>query len=162
MKIADAPSSGWYPDPRGGYRLRWWDGLDWTEDSRTLPNRAALETAALEAAASDESASVDAAAGASNAPAWARRDTSEIITQVRDATRSEIERAGEVLSQRAEAAVRRVQPLITDYTNKFIRMVRIVGGVAALVLVAWFVFQFILQASLFEWIGDRIDNLTNN
>ena len=162
MKVADAPPSGWYPDPRGGYRLRWWDGLDWTEESRTLPNRAALETAALEAAASDESASVDAAAGASNAPGWARRDTSEIISQVRDATRSEIERAGEVLSQRAEAVVRRVQPLISEYTNKFFRMVRIVGAVAAMVLVAWFVFQFVLQASLFGWIGDRIDNVTNN
>ena len=161
MKIADAPPSGWYPDPRGGYRLRWWDGLDWTEDSRTLPNRAALERA-LAAAASDDSDSVDAAAVASNAPGRARRDTSEIITQVRDVTRSEIERAGEVLSQRADAVVRRVQPLITEYTNKFIRVVRIVGGVAALVLVAWFVTQFLLQASLFEWLGDRIDNITND
>jgi len=162
VKVADAPPSGWYPDPRGGYRLRWWDGLDWTAESRTLPNRAALETAALEAAASAESESVGAAAGASNTPAWARRDTSEIISQVRDATRSEIERAGEVLSQRAEAVVRRVQPLISEYTNKFFRMVRIVGAVAALVLVAWFAFHFTLQAGLVEWFGDRIDNLTNN
>jgi len=161
VKLVDAPPSGWYPDPAGGYQLRWWDGLDWTDERRTLPNRAALDRALAEAA-SDDTDSVDTAAVASNASGWGRRDTSEIITQVRDATRSEIERAGEVLSQRAEEVVRRVQPLISEYTNKFIRMVRIVGAVAALVLVAWFVFQFILQASLFGWIGDRIDNLTND
>jgi hypothetical protein len=35
-------------------------------------------------------------------------------------------------------------------------------AVALLVLVAWFVLQFVIQASLLEWIGDRIDNLTND
>lgn len=160
MKVADAPPSGWYPDPAGGYRLRWWDGLDWTDDRRSLPNPAALEQAL--AKGPDSSELVAAGTVASEASARARRETNEIISQVRDITRSEIDRAGEVFSQRAEAAAQRIQPLITEYTNKFVRLVRIVGGVAALVLVAWFVFQFILQASLFEWLGDRIDNLTNN
>ncbi len=161
MKVADAPRSGWYPDPAGGYGVRWWDGLDWTDDRRSLPNPASLGQALVESD-SEGTELVDAAAVATAASSRARRETNEIISQVRDVTRSEIDRAGEVFSQRAEAVTRRIQPLITEYTNKFVRMVRVVGGVAALVLVAWFVTQFILQASLFEWLGDRIDNITND
>jgi hypothetical protein len=28
-------------------------------------------------------------------------------------------------------------------------------------VIAWFTFQTIAQVSFFEWLGDRIDNLTN-
>jgi hypothetical protein len=28
---AAAPSAGWFSDPSGGHRLRWWDGAGWTE-----------------------------------------------------------------------------------------------------------------------------------
>ena len=34
--------------------------------------------------------------------------------------------------------------------------------IATVLVIAWFLFQVILQQSLFEWIGDRIDNLTND
>lgn len=27
---ATTPAQGWYPDPAGGRRLRWWDGTNWT------------------------------------------------------------------------------------------------------------------------------------
>ena len=33
--------------------------------------------------------------------------------------------------------------------------------VAVVLLIAYFVFQVVAQASLFEWIGDRIDNFTD-
>ena len=148
MRAADAPRSGWYPDPESRYGVRWWDGLDWTDARRSLPNPASLEHA-LVVADPDGTESGGAAKVATEASARARRETNEIISQVRDVTRSEIDRAGEMLSQRADAVTRRIQPLISEYSNKFVRMVRIVGGVAALVLVAWFVTQFLLQASLF-------------
>jgi hypothetical protein len=30
---ASGPPSGWYPDPTGEARLRYWDGKDWTENT---------------------------------------------------------------------------------------------------------------------------------
>ena len=37
MRVADAPPPGWYPDPEGGSRLRWWDGTDWSDRYRPRP-----------------------------------------------------------------------------------------------------------------------------
>ena len=28
-------------------------------------------------------------------------------------------------------------------------------------LIGWFVFQFVIQESFYDWLGDRIDNLTD-
>ncbi len=160
MKVADAPSAGWYPDPSGGTRLRWWDGLDWTDDHRAKPTRGSFEEAEMLASALP-APTTDAAQVALETSAQARRETSEIISQVREIARSEVDRAAQVFGQRAEAAARHIQPIVTEYTSRIVRIIKIAGGVAALVLVAWFVFQFIIQASFFEWLGDRIDNLTD-
>ncbi|WP_022867390.1 DUF2510 domain-containing protein [Schaalia vaccimaxillae] len=35
------PIQGWYPDPAGSGRLRWWDGTTWTDHLRDLPSQAA-------------------------------------------------------------------------------------------------------------------------
>ncbi|MEJ6721879.1 DUF2510 domain-containing protein, partial [Ilumatobacter sp.] len=45
MRIIDAPREGWYPDPDGRQRLRWWDGLDWTDIRRAPPSSAELTRA---------------------------------------------------------------------------------------------------------------------
>jgi hypothetical protein len=163
--VAEAPPAGWYPDPSGRTRLRWWDGLDWSEDLRSVPRGRVLaeleEMEQLAAAAAETEGMPDPAVAAAQYAARRRSETAEIISQVRDIARSEVDRAADVFSQRAEAATRRIQPLVTEYTSKALRWVRIATLVALLILVSWFVLQFVIQASFFEWIGDRIDNLSN-
>jgi hypothetical protein len=34
--------------------------------------------------------------------------------------------------------------------------------IAVALLVGWLLFQIFAQVSMFEWIGDRIDNVSNN
>jgi hypothetical protein len=32
-----APAAAWYPDPAGSAAQRWWDGVQWTQQTRALP-----------------------------------------------------------------------------------------------------------------------------
>jgi hypothetical protein len=89
-----------------------------------------------------------------------RADTAEIISQVREATRLEAERAADLFSQRARTATKDLQPLITQYTSKILRWIRIGAVIVFLLLVGWILFQVIAQVSFFDWLGDRIDNLS--
>lgn len=158
MRRTDAPGAGWYPDPQSRTRLRWWDGLDWTDARRAPPSSAELtsfeEREAFEAA--HEYSPQRATAG------YSRADSHEIIEGVRTATRTEIDRAADMLEYRARALTRDLTPLISQYSNRVIRWIRFAAIVATILLVAWFVFQVVAQASMFEWIGDRIDNLTDD
>lgn len=162
MKLADAPPAGWYPDPTGGSRLRWWQGTDWSDHFRAPPTASQLDIEAHHRQPGDQ--------GDQPAPAprtrsegfgLSRRDADEIIAEVRQAARSEVERAADVFSQRAQAATRQIQPLITEYTNKFKRWFRIAVVIVPVVIAAWFVFEAVVQASIFEWVGERIDRLTD-
>ena len=80
----------------------------------------------------------------------------------RHAARGEVDRAADLFSQRARQMQRDIVPLVTDYTNRLVRWIRLAAVVAIVVLVAYFVFQVVAQASLFEWIGDRIDSFTDD
>ena len=165
MRRVDAPRSGWYPDPENRQRLRYWDGLDWTDVRRAPPSAAELESAAAAFAAAEQAAAEaarKAAATVQHAGAPARQsDPRELVEEVRRATRSELDRAGDEFTRRARQVQREVTPLISDYTNRIVRWIRFAAIVAVVLLVAYFVFQVTAQASLFEWIGDRIDNLTD-
>jgi hypothetical protein len=89
-------------------------------------------------------------------------NSAQIVEQVRLAARSEAERAAQMFANQARSATRSLTPLISEYTNKFTRLLKQLAVVAILVVVAWFVFQAWANMSLFDWIGDRIDNLSDN
>ncbi|HSP28388.1 MAG TPA: DUF2510 domain-containing protein [Ilumatobacteraceae bacterium] len=159
MRRVDAPRAGWYPDPENLTSLRYWDGLDWTGARRSPPSAAELLTyehrEAFQAAHQYVAPSAAAAANRVGRP-----DSQQIAEEVRRATRTEVDRAADLFSQRARQMQRDIVPLISDYTNRIVKWIRIAAIVAIVLLVAYFVFQVVAQASLFEWIGDRIDNFT--
>jgi hypothetical protein len=156
MRTSEAPRPGWYPDPQGGARLRWWDGTDWTDRYRPPPTPAELER-------TSRSAKGARAPDAPDRPkaGIARAEVDEIVAHVRQVARSELDRAADVFTQRASAATREFRPLVTEYTNRLLRWVRIGAIVVAVALVGWFVFQAFAQVTFFEWLGDRIDGLTD-
>jgi hypothetical protein len=154
MKQADAPSAGWYPDPQGATRLRWWDGEDWAPQYRAPPTPSELHRrAATRMPAAPETARP--------AAALSRSDMEELVAQARQVARSEVDRAAGVFSDRARAATREIQPLISDYTSRAARVMRKVAIVGAVLLVGWFVFQAIAEMTFLEWLGERIDRLTD-
>jgi len=160
MRRVDAPRAGWYPDPENRMRLRYWDGLDWTDARRSPPS--AAELLAYEQRESDVPTHQYVPPVAGVSAAAARADSQQIVDDVRRAARGEVDRAADLFAQRARQMQRDIVPLVSDYTNRLIRWIRFAAIVAVVLLVAYFVFQVVAQASLFEWIGDRIDNLTND
>ncbi|MGB0113912.1 MAG: DUF2510 domain-containing protein [Ilumatobacteraceae bacterium] len=161
MRREDAPASGWYPDPQSRTSLRYWDGLDWTDAWRAPPSKAELLSYENKMA---EFQPFDYRPEAASAELVSHRtvDSQQVIDEVRRATREEIDRAAEMFTERAQSMRRDIEPLISQYTNRLVKWIRFAAIVAVILLVAYFVFQVIAQASLFEWIGDRIDNLTDD
>jgi hypothetical protein len=147
MRIEDAPTAGWYPDPEGTSRLRYWEGTDWSDRFRARPAASAFDEAEPPAQQRARSRS--------------EVDPQALVEQVRLAAREEAERAAQMFGQQARSAAADLQPLISQYTSKVARFLRVLSVLAIVVLVAWVAWQVFVQASLFEWIGDRIDGLTD-
>ena len=167
MRAIDAPAAGWYPDPENRARLRWWDGLDWTDIRRAVPSDAELvrfESTILNDPAHQASVVQHDYLQSQQAAqqALTRADSQQLIHEVRSAARDEANRAADMFTQRARTAAREITPLISDYTNRIIKWIKFAVIAATILLVLWFVFQVIFEASLFNWIGDRIDNFTDN
>jgi hypothetical protein len=159
----DAPRPGWYPDPESRTALRWWDGLDWTDARRAPPSQAELESFES-SAAFDAAHRYNPATDLMSAAALAGRRSSEseqVIEEVRKVTRLEIDRAADVFARQARDMQRNITPLISEYTNRIGKLIRLAAILAVALLVGYFAFQVVAQASLFEWIGDRIDNVTD-
>lgn len=157
MRNVDAPTAGWYPDPQSRTRLRWWDGLDWSDIWRAPPSDAELLVAEEMRQFMENNQLV--ASGKPPPGSVRNQDAQQIIAEVRNVARQEVDRAAQEFSDRATTAVRRVQPLISDYTSQLTRWVKRAVIIAIVLLTAYFIFQVVAQASFFEWLGDRIDNI---
>lgn len=161
MRRADAPPPGWYPDPRGGARLRWWDGLDWTDHHRAPPHRGVVDVMDADGTAEPArraSEAVDHVAGR-RGPSRRPDETAEIMAEVRKVARDEVDRAVSTLSNRARDATRGLEPLISQYGDRVLRWLRIAGIVAVALVVLWMLLQTFAQTTLLDWVGDRVDNL---
>jgi hypothetical protein len=91
-----------------------------------------------------------------------RQESQQLVEDVRRAARSEVDRAAQVMTRQARSLQAEITPLISQYTNRIVKWIRILAVLAIVLLIAYVVFQVVAQASFFEWLGDRIDNLTDD
>ncbi len=153
MKLEDAPPAGWYPDPEQRARLRWWEGTDWTDIRRSVPTQ-------TEAAIAQETAASQPPVGSARELVL-QNDTERIVEQVRAAAREEFTAAADQFASRARGAIEEGRSIATQFLMVVLRWLRIAVVIAALMVIAWFIFQAIAQATFFEWLGDRIDNASD-
>jgi len=163
MRVEDAPPPGWYPDPEGYTRLRWWEGTDWADRFRAPPTPSESDLEGQTYGYVEDRQAARAGAYDQRPPGGMTRQESEaMVNQVRMAAREEAERAAALFGAQARAATRNITPLISQYTNRVIKWIRILSVIAIVLVIGWIAFQIFAQVSMFEWIGDRIDNLTDN
>ena len=162
MKLSEAPRAGWYPDPEGGTRLRWWDGGDWLDRYRLRP-QLLLEAQPVappvpQAPPANPSYNVSQVGN----PAQFQAQTAAVVEQVRLAAREEAARATQLFEAKARSLTGEIPPLISQYEHQFMRWFRVALLLSFIVLLAWFIWSVFAQKSLFDWLGDRIDHITDD
>jgi hypothetical protein len=170
MKRSEAPQPGWYPDPAGGSRLRWWEGDDWSDRFRARPpdmrQVPAGQMTPGQGSWSSQMPHGNLGQLAQQAGQYAQQyghiDSAHLVEQMRSAARAEVDRAAQLFRVETQQAVRKITPLVTEYTSKVTRFVKLAFTIVFVLGIGWVAFQLFAQQSLFEWIGDRIDQITEN
>lgn len=164
MKRADAPRAGWYPDPTGDHRLRWWDGTDWTDHRRIRPPR--------EGDGGDGSAAVGSDTGSAEATVADRAvrtaarsttqsdQTAAMLAEARKVARDEVGKAVRDVQRQVEHARWKYEPMLREYLGRARRWLRTLVIAAVIVGVLWVVLQTVAQVSLLDWLGERVDAVT--
>ncbi len=158
MRLEDAPPAGWYPDPERRDRLRWWEGADWTDEWRVPPTAGEVE-AVQRSVYEREMAATRSTRPRPDQVRDRAGEAEQIVSQVRQAAREEVARAATELTRRAQSTFDRYGAVAFRFLRRVWRWTRIAIVVAAVLVVAWYVLQFIAQAAFLEWVGDRIDNV---
>lgn len=158
MSDGIAPA-GWYPDPAGGTRLRWWDGEDWADHFHSrpahLPNPVPASADAAVAAGSGGIAPRDVDRIVAAVQTSARTEMDRAVDQLQTAARTEVDRVvGEVRRQASN-----VTPLITENLGQLARYVRWAAIIGFLLVVAYFVIQVVAGVGVAELIGDIADRI---
>lgn len=169
MRRADAPRPGWYPDPTGDHRLRWWDGTDWTDHRRIRPPRDGDGGDGSSPAATDSDTSSTGSTATdrgARAAAAARRgatqsdQTAAMLAEARKVARDEVDKAVRDVTRKVERARWKYEPLVREYLGRARRWLRTLTIAAVIVAVLWVVLQTVAQVSLLDWLGDRVDAVT--
>lgn len=179
MKASEAPAAGWYPDPAGGTRLRWWDGRDWAERWRSAPpsHHIDLEEIAAQARARVEGSGNGGGGDmASQAPGAvgvvrdrrSRQDMDQLLGDMRRIARKEVERATGALTDTAREATTSLEASLKSMADQYIPTVLkwVKRGVGIVVVLGLILFLLqavgsVAQVRLLDWLGERIDSLVN-
>lgn len=166
MKRADAPRPGWYPDPTGDHRLRWWDGTDWTAHRRIRPprERDGGDGSAPAAAGSDTtstgSTAIERGASAARSAATQSDQTAAVLAEARKVARDEVDKAVRDVTRKVEHARWKYEPMLREYLGRARRWLRTLTIAVVVVVVLWVVLQTVAQVSLLDWLGERVDAVT--
>lgn len=157
MRLEDAPPAGWYPDPERAGRLRWWEGADWADRWRAPPTAGEIETV-QRSVYERETALARSTRPRPDQVRDRAGEAEQIVTNVREAAREEVARAATELTRQAQRTFDRYGAAALRFLRNVLRWTRIAIVAAAVLVVAWYVLQFIAQAAFLEWVGDRIDS----
>lgn len=167
MKRADAPRPGWYPDPTGNHRLRWWDGTDWTDHRRIRPPRerdggdGSARAAGGTGADSSESTQPDRGVRTAARSAANQSDqAAAMVAEARKVARDEVQKAVRDVKQQVDHARWRYEPMLREYLGRARRWLRTLVIAVVIVAVLWVVLQTVAQVSLLDWLGERVDAVT--
>ena len=157
MRVADAPQPGWYPDPAGGVRLRWWDGTDWSDDFRSRPSVGQLGGRPARQAGARRHAQPRAGRSRClSVGALRLADTRGAISQVRRRLGSRPS-ARPTCSPKGEGRYQ-ADPAHHRYTSKFLRWIRI-GAVSCRAAGRGILFH-VSPRELLRMARRRIDNVS--